>query len=235
MKLNPAHPALEESRTIHMKYRKRPKADSTLLKPVSSNSKLGKGKKVISAHKWDGMPMFSLTLEERATCPTSCHHWDDCYGNNMPFAHRFAVGDDSTDWTDLELRLQKEVAMLMKRHPQGIVIRLHVLGDFYSVQYVHVWEGLLLQYPELCVFGYTGRELSDPIGKAIHRLNQASHGRFVIRYSRSKNYDGENRYAASEDFNGVAFTCPEQTGKIDSCADCGACWIANKTVRFLSH
>ena len=71
MKLNPSHPALEESRTIHMKYRKRPKADSTLLKPVSSNSKLGKGKKVISAHKWDGMPMFSPVSYTHLTLPTN--------------------------------------------------------------------------------------------------------------------------------------------------------------------
>jgi len=234
LQCNPQHSTVYTMRTttVYPKSVKDPNGTLDILKKGSNNKKLGFK---VTARKWTGKRLYSLTLTERATCPRSCHHWEDCYGNNMPFAHRFAVGDDSTGWTDLELRLQKEVAMLMKRHPQGIVIRLHVLGDFYSVNYVHVWEGLLLKYPELCVFGYTGRELSDPIGKAIQHLNQASQGRFVIRYSRSKDYDGENRYAASEDFNGVSFTCPEQTGKIDSCADCGACWIANKTVRFLSH
>ena len=218
--------------TRYPKSVRHPDGDVSVLKKGSNNKKLGWK---VTAKKWRGKRMFSLTLVERDTCPHSCHHWEDCYGNNMPFAHRFAVGDDSTGWTDLELRLKKEVGELMTRYPQGIVVRLHVLGDFYSVNYVHVWEGLLLQYPELCVFGYTGRELTDPIGKAIHHLNKASHGRFVIRYSRSKPYDGVNRYAATEDFEGDNFTCPEQIGKIKSCAACGACWIANKTVRFLSH
>jgi len=153
----------------------------------------------------------------------------------MPFAHRFATGDDSTGWTELELRLKKEVGELMSKYPEGIVIRLHVLGDFYSVNYVHVWEGLLIDHPKLCVFGYSARELPDPIARELIYLNYAFPDKCVIRFSRSHEYIGGHRYAATEDFTGESFTCPEQTGIMPSCAACGACWIANKTVRFLSH
>ena len=209
-----------------------PDGDVSVLKKGSNNKKLGWK---VTAKKWRGKRMFSLTLVERDTCPHTCHHWDDCYGNNMPFSHRFTTGDDSTGWTELELRLKKEVAELMSKYPEGIVIRLHVLGDFYSVNYVHVWEGLLIDYPELCVFGYTARELPDPIARELIYLNHAFPDKCVIRFSRSHEYIGEHRYAATEDFTGESFTCPEQTGIMPSCAACGACWIANKTVRFLSH
>src|SRR5262249_24811065 len=34
----------------------------------------------------------TLTLEERATCPTTCRHWRDCYGNKMHRAQRWQRG-----------------------------------------------------------------------------------------------------------------------------------------------
>ena len=198
---------------------------NTILKQGSNNKKLGFK---ITSKKWRGKKLFSLTLIERETCPPSCHHWEDCYGNNMPFAHRFST-NGLTD------KLEIEIAALMKKHPQGIVIRLHVLGDFYSVDYVNFWDEMLWKYSSLCLFGYTGREEESRIGKAIQELNRKFSERCVIRYSRSKEYTGSNLYAAEESFEGKSFVCPEQTGKSASCTACGLCWSVSKTVRFLSH
>jgi len=198
-----------------------------LLKPGTNNKKLGG---IITAKKWTGKRMFSLTLVERVTCPESCHHWEDCYGNNMPFAHRFnTIG--------LLHTLEDEIAALSKKYPKGIVIRLHVLGDFYSVSYVAFWERMLELYPNVCIFGYTGRWF-EPIHHAIAEMNRRWPDRCVIRYSRNRTYiPGDDwRYAAAESYNsGVTFTCPEQLSALPNCASCGACWIADKTVKFLSH
>ena len=211
------------------KYRKSIKSPSSglrILKPGSSNAKLGFK---ISSKVWTGKRLYSLTLVERDTCPSDCHHWVDCYGNNMPFAHRF-------DTNGLMERLAIEIPELLAKHPQGIVIRLHVLGDFYSPEYVAFWERMILEYPNLCVFGYTARGVDSDIGKAIHLMNLRFGERCVIRYSRNQSYDGGLiRYAAEESFEGKSFDCPEQTGKLDSCASCGLCWTTDKTVRFLSH
>ena len=195
-----------------------------LLKPGTNNKKLGG---IITAKKWTGKRMYSLTLTERDTCPTSCHHWDDCYGNNMPFAHRFATHG-------LMYELAEEIESLCNKYPEGIVIRLHVLGDFYSTKYVGFWADMLDKYDNLAIFGYTGRG-DEPIAVALIKLNYLHPDRCVIRFSRSHEYIGGNRYAAEESFTGESFTCPEQTGIMPSCAACGACWISNKTVRFLSH
>jgi len=202
-----------------------------LLKPGSNNKKLGN---IVTAKKWTGKRMFSLTLVERVTCPESCHHWDDCYGNNMPFAHRFnTVG--------LLHTLEDEVAALSKKYPEGIVIRLHVLGDFYSISYVAFWERILELYPNVCIYGYTARWY-EPIQKAIAAMNRKWSNRCVIRYSRNRAYIPNDdilrdswKFAAEESYVGPTFTCPEQLGTLPDCASCGACWIANKTVKFLSH
>ena len=208
--------------------------ETFILKPGSNNKKLGFK---VNSKRWKGKKLYSLTLVERDTCPTSCHHWNDCYGNNMPFAHRFSI-EGLTD------KLEIEIAALMNKHPQGIVIRLHVLGDFYSIDYVNFWEDMLFKYPNLCIFGYTGRDIIEllstnesylGIGQAIYLMNNRFNERCVIRFSRSKEYDHDCLYAAEESFEGASFDCPEQTGKVKSCADCGLCWTTKKTVRFLSH
>ena len=198
---------------------------NTVLKPGSNNKKLGFK---VTSKRWKGKRLYSLTLVERETCPVSCHHWNDCYGDNMPFAHRFSI-EGLTD------KLELEIESLMNKHPQGIVIRLHVLGDFYSVDYVEFWERMLFKFPTLCIFGYTGREEYSDIGNSIWFINNRYNERCVIRYSRSKEQDGNNLYAAEESFEGKSFDCPEQTGKVKSCAACGLCWTTQKTVRFLSH
>ena len=202
---------------------------SKLLKPGSNNKKLGWN---VTARKWKGAKLFSLTLTERATCPTSCHHWDDCYGNNMPFAHRF----DHTH-PDFLAKLEYEIATLCAKHKGGIVIRLHVLGDFYSVDYVSFWERMLETHETLRLFGYTAHDLDSKIGFEISMLNKAAHDRCVIRHSQNTEttFDIDPWFAANESFEGKSFDCPEQTGKIDSCASCGACWQVPTTVRFMSH
>jgi hypothetical protein len=212
--------------TRYPKSIKSPSSGVRVLKPGSSNAKLGFR---ITSKVWRNKRLYSLTLTERDTCPRSCHHWDDCYGNNMPFAHRF-------DTVGLMERLAIEIPELVAKHPAGIVIRLHVLGDFYSTDYVAFWERMLLEYPTLCVFGYTAREIDSDIGKAIYLLNLRYGERCILRYSRNQSFDTVGQsYAAEESFVGASFDCPEQTGKLDSCASCGLCWTVQKTVRFLSH
>ena len=198
-----------------------------VLKKGSSNKKLGFK---VTAKRWTGKRLYSLTLTERKTCPISCHHWEDCYGNNMPFAHRFEEG------TKLTTKLAAELDILCAKHKEGVVVRLHVLGDFYSVAYVAFWWGMLEKHPNLCVFGYTGREPDSKIGGSVHALNIAYPDRWVVRFSRSKTSVRDGHwFAAEENFEGKHFNCPEQPGRVPSCAACGLCWSVATTVRFTTH
>ena len=221
MRLKESHSALERAVTIHPKMvRSVTDYASRLLKAASSNDKLGKGSNVIQKGRWRDFPMFSLTLEERSTCDRSCQQWATCFGNNMRFAHR--IGNDDPDL--LMLRLHDEIEHLSKVHPSGFVVRLHVLGDFFSVDYVDFWANALRAYPALRIFGYTHRR--GEIGRAIKRKLQTS--RAWIRFS-DKGGD------MSANVGGEGILCPEQTGKTASCLTCGLCWTTRKAISFIEH
>lgn len=221
MRLRENHQALHQAITIHPKMVK-PVTDypSRLLKTASSNDKLGKGSNVISKGHWRGFAMYSLTLEERSTCDRSCQQWANCFGNNMRFAHR--VGNDDPDL--LMLRLHDEIEHLSKVHPSGFVVRLHVLGDFFSVDYVEFWANALRAYPALHLFGYTHR--TGEIGEAIAKHLQ--NDRAWIRFS-------DRGGDMSANVGGEGIVCPEQSGKTQSCLTCGLCWSTKKAIAFIEH
>ena len=203
-----------------------------VLKVPGKDNKLGR---VVTQGRWKGFRIFGLSLEERATCPTSCSHWGNCYGNNMPFATRYEVDEA------LLPRMQEELARLQRKYPSGFAIRLHILGDFYSLAYVRFWREALELFPALHVWGYTGRiDNTDPVHHALAGLVRDQYDRFRIRWSGDLQ---SKQGALSYDDIGVpemvtdkvAFLCPEQTGHTQSCGTCGACWQSAKPVVFTTH
>ena len=217
----------------------------------STNAKLGKR---VTRGKYKGMPIFTVTLEERATCPRSCVHWSDCYGNNMPFATRYNSG------TDLESAIEIELEELQKKHPRGFLVRLHVLGDFYSVAYVAKWAKWLGMFPALHVYGYTANQpdaiepTERAIALAVLTIRNETAGRFAVRFSGSFNDDfsalsADNPAALDLVDQKRAFVCPTQITRENprqlakkgeetiaaSCGDCGLCWASKKPVVFLTH
>jgi len=70
---------------------------------------------------------------------------------------------------DLERRLEREVAGRADDHPLGFAVRLHELGDFYSVEYVGLWLQLLERHPALHIWGYSARwdVENDPIAAPL--------------------------------------------------------------------
>lgn len=175
--------------------------------------------------------IYTLSLEERATCPASCKHWRSCYGNAMPFAKRVKHGPELVEQLEREI-----VELLGVRRRIGILIRLHALGDFYSVDYVDFWARQLRKYPRLSIYGYTARQPGTTIGDAVRAVTEKFGSRFAIRFSdggmpiRSTVSIKDERQCPPD-----AFVCPEQTGKTLACATCAACWSTDKNVAFLEH
>ena len=203
-----------------------------MLKRGKQNKKLGDK---IKHKKWKSMTMYSLTLEERATCPSTCKQWETCYGNNMPFGHRF-------DHTHPEFyqKLDAELEQLNAKHTTGFVVRLHVLGDFPSVHYTVRWQSWLHKYPNLHVFGYTHWERTTDIGHVLHNLNSVYTDRWAVRFSDdlATPYSAhvalpDNATEIAKEVNGIV--CPEQTGATDNCSSCGYCWTSERHVVFIEH
>jgi hypothetical protein len=112
---------------------------------------------------WRGFPIYTLTLEERATCPSTCTLWRECYGNAMPFARRHEHGPMLIDY------LECEIAQKARMHPKGFAVRAHVLGDFWSEEYVREWHRWVAAVPQLHVWGYTAHKVDSEIGRATSR------------------------------------------------------------------
>lgn len=234
------HPAVVEGRTL-FPSRVMPTAGSMrFLVSGQNNAKIGK---VVEKGPWAGMPIFTLTLEERKTCPRSCEQWRDCYGNAMQWPQRW----DHTDPAFLPT-LQAELITLGRQNPKGFVVRLHVLGDFFSVRYVYFWAEMLAVIPSLRVYGYTARTVFDEdqasarIAVALDILTDAMWSRFAIRTSTSdpRNADSIAMVveSAEEAKAAGALLCPAQTSATETCGTCALCWSPNlrdKAIAFLRH
>ena len=183
------------------------------------------------AKDWIGLPMYSLTLEERATCPTYCFHWRSCYGNGMGFAKRY----DHSDPELLMESLQQDLIYLAEIHPKGFVVRLHVLGEFFSVEYVEYWATMLERYPMMKVFGYSARLRNDKIGNELRIVSFQYPERFKIWWSNG----GDEPYSANsfesevgqrQFKDGDAILCPHEIRHHDglplvkNCLSCGICF-----------
>lgn len=203
--------------------------DGKMLKPASVNGKLSSRNGSVftkGAHK--GLPLYSLTLEERVTCDESCQAWDVCYGNKMPFANRYVVNDSLMPALSIELEL------LNLRHPNGASVRLHVLGDFFSTKYVQFWRAQLEKFPNLHVWGYTHR--TGSIRREIHKTWKRFQSRFNILQSDSLAGNRPSAYLYTTRGSEKFITCPEQTGATASCLTCGLCCSSKfKGVRFEVH
>lgn len=226
------HPAVTEGRTLFPTTVVAPFDSPRLL--VSGHNSRKLGKQVVKG-PWKGMPIYQLTLEERATCDRSCEFWKICYGNAMHMARRHKHGPA------LEKGLHSELGLLQRQYPKGFVVRLHVLGDFYSVEYVQLWRKWLQEFPALRVFGYTGRPRDSEIGKAIKSLTDKHWYRFAIRFSEA----GSKPQGATVIFRKPesavvpeGLVCPYDSGATECCATCGLCWAESardKTIVFVAH
>lgn len=204
-------------------------AGTAVLKAGEHSSKIGG---VILKGRWRGFPIFTLTFEERATCPRSCAHWLSCYGNNSPYAIRIRHG------AELERRVAGEINDLAMLYRAGFAVRLHNLGDFYSVEYVKLWRQLLERHPALHAFGFSARwdTKKDPIARELVRLVLDRWDRFAIRFSDAPVDECSTvsiDHAADKPAD--AIICPQQQDRTESCSTCALCWSSKKRIAFIKH
>jgi hypothetical protein len=199
-----------------------------VLKDGSGNQKLG-GK--ITKGPFRGMRLYTLTLEERATCPTDCQNLARCYGDGMPFAFRYQVGPELLE------ALTADLAVLTAQRGRYCV-RLHILGDFFSVAYVAWWRAALVGHPGLHLYGYTHWRHGTPIGDAVTGLVAAAPDRVAFRRSDGQDAGDPLPKAYTVDLDQVAVSgsvlCPEQTHGVQ-CGACGLCMNQHTNVSFIDH
>lgn len=217
------HPAVVKGVSLHHHKVQPVTPETEVVSSAVSNSKIGRYMLSPSKHAW--AEIFTVTWEERKTCPRSCTHWTDCYTNNTPLMRR----------KDYDLAREEEILALMEAqlvtHLERIktpylYVRLHQAGDFPTVRYVEWWSDVLTRYPRIHVFGYTHWPEESPIGRAVQRLNNAWwHTRWRIFQSSSgqPNRGANTFHTAAEAKAAGNMPCPEQVGRVPTCGECQMC------------
>jgi hypothetical protein len=214
--------------------------DREPLKPAKDNGKLHSN--VVVRGQFAGYHMYSLTLEERATCSPKCGQLKTCYGNNMPFAKRYNVTPELLAAVDAQLAK-------LTRKGRRILLRLHILGDFFSVEYINFWRSMLIKYPTVSAFGYTHWPIITQQGREVERLVKAMPGRFNIKYSadHAKQFPLLDLYTLGgtivvKDWVDAPkgwIKCPAQMaadrGIALGCAECGIACATTSNVAFVEH
>lgn len=225
--------AVIDGRTIFPKKVISAHDQTNILRSGYSNRKIGR--KVLKG-RWAEMPIYTLTLEERATCPRTCHHWRTCYGHGMPWAIRTANDHH------LIPQLQVELTELAIKHAEGFVVRLHVLGDFYSIEYALAWECWIGTIPQLRAYGSTAHSVEGEIGKEIRSWSDRNWDKFAIRTSLEKPSEGKREAITIQGglFDALkwrpgSFLCSAQKRDSSFCGNCTKCWTDDGNVMFLEH
>ncbi|PSM18238.1 DUF6551 family protein [Nitratireductor sp. StC3] len=238
--LDDDHPAMTGNRTLFPStvVEVTGEQPDRILVSGDNNRKIGK---VVGKGRFSGYGIYMLTLQERATCPVSCEMRGACYGNGMQLARRHRIGDTDTFYD----RLGLEIAELLDRH-DGLLIRLHVLGDFPDVEYVSFWKEVLDEYPNVACYGYTHRAPASrggcEIGDAIDAVKDVHPDRFRIRWSSPvARADGAvvlDHVPAGPRADDRSLVCPAQTDATACCATCALCWEAaakRECIGFIRH
>jgi hypothetical protein len=241
--LAPVHPAMIENRTLFPStvVDVDDKFEGRLLISGKNSRKLGE---TIEKGRFKGYKLYSLTLEERATCPLTCDARAFCYGASMQYARRHRIIDLDLFHFNIEDELRE---LFLDPKIPGIMVRLHVLGDFPSTDYVAMWNTLLEDHKKLACFGYThclperlgGVGTTGEIGNWIELLKKDFPTRFRIRWSAPTSLpDGAVITGEIPDKPRTkeGLVCPAQTDATACCASCGFCWeTAKDTVVFIKH
>ena len=219
------HPAVIEGRTNFpsrvMSARDLPR----VLIPGEMNSKIGG----LWEKGWPGGRIFSLSLEERKTCPRTCQQWATCYMNHQRFTIRVKADEY------LIPKLQSEIAIHASRF-EKFSIRLHQSGDFFSAAYAQFWLDQVKRWPGLHCFGFTARQRSTPIGRILEGAS-ADWDRFKVRFSGET---GERTAAVMIDpprgkHDDGSVTCPAESGDTPKCETCGLCLTTPARIVFKLH
>lgn len=233
--LSANHPAVAEGRTLFPGTVVEADVAPRVLVSGRNSAKIGGD---IRKGPWRGLAVYTLTLQERATCPAHCGLWRQCFGNAMPFARRHHEGPK------LIHAIERDLTRLRIEHPVGIAVRLHVLGDFYSTEYVMQWAAWMNRFPRLRVWGYTAHRRDSEIGDLISQMNDHWPDRWMIRSSVDPGADLHHDQATTiwrqETVPYVAegLICPMQQNRTACCSTCGLCWApAMRATRivFLGH
>lgn len=168
------------------------------------------------------LPGFSLPVLE--TCPGRTEFCDRlCYGLRGRFAW---LGNVEMYQRNLEATKQDDfvdriVSEILKAKPEAF--RLHVVGDFYSVEYVERWLEIANRLPDVTFFGSTRSWRVPDLREAVKEFADLPnvYMRASIDFTHCDRPSDSWMVMSVE---GKGEPCPHDYGLVKHCTDCKRCW-----------
>ena len=132
--------------------------------------------------------------------------------------------------------INSEVPNSQKKAKQ---IRIHVGGDFDTIEYIQKWKIIIRNNPDKIFYAYTKSWIIPELKQELESLRELPNMQLFASIDSStptKEYP-DWRLAFLEDVEEKSgLLCPEQTGKKKSCEDCKYCFIGKRgNVIFKAH
>ena len=185
--------------------------------------------------KWNSklgvLPSFSLPV--LITCPGKTEFCSRlCYGLNGRFTkprarELYQNNLEASKQPDFAERIVSEI---LKAKPEAF--RLHVVGDFYSVEYVEKWLEIAERLPDVKFFGSTKSWRVLGLRDAVTRFRDLPNVylRASIDFSHLDQPSSSWRVWSIE---GKGDPCPHDFSSVENCLTCKKCWqIKESDIRF---
>jgi len=168
------------------------------------------------------LPSFSLPVLK--TCPgkTDCCS-RLCYGLNgrflLPLMREIHQTNlEASRQTAFVQRIARQIKKTRSR-----VFRLHVVGDFYSVEYVERWLEIADRLPDVKFFGSTRSWRVPNLSDAVKRLRDLPN--VYLRASIDPSHpDKPSSSWGVWSIEGKGDPCPHDYSSVDNCTVCRKCW-----------
>lgn len=176
------------------------------------------------------LKVFNHNIPAFKTCPGSSKFCEEtCYAD--PSNHfTFRLHEKRYENTLAVIEQDPDaITRAVLRLPKNAWVRIHASGDFYSVKYIKAWVKAASARPDIKFWAYTRSWRTFILQCALEIFKRLPN--VTIFASTDKTIEelppGSWRVAAIEgDERTSGLLCPEQTGKMSDCVDCGYCIIA---------
>ena len=173
--------------------------------------------------KLGALPSFSLPVI--ATCPGKTDFCDRyCYGLKGQFTME-AIKRKNDSRLDATLRedfvdtIVNEIQRL-----KAPAFRLHVIGDFYLVEYVEKWSDIAGKLPGVVFFGSTRSWRCEFLSKVLKKFRDLPNVYVKASVDLTDTLDPFSCGWRVWSVEGEGIPCPHDFGLAKNCAACKRCW-----------
>lgn len=173
------------------------------------------------------LPSFSLPV--MTTCPGKTPFCDRfCYGLKGRFTMEQIVkrNDARLDATLRDDFIDTIVKEILKT--KAPAFRLHVVGDFYTVEYVEKWIKIAKRLPSVIFFGSTRSWRCDFLSEVLKHFRDLPNVYIKASVDLTDTLEPFSCGWRVWSVEGYGTPCPHDFGRVANCAECMLCWTVKE-------